>query len=301
MDARHIYGLLVFTLLVSSAIFLAGFVVFQWARGAPKIRKVASVAVLYVLLFVLLVILYLPIEPFDATLLTATAVALAEGIILGMVVGGIFSVARRIIRRRRRLRADEEQQLAEKKQLAEEGERLAGRRRLPTREELLEEVERRAAESQARSQERQARRNAQKKEREEEQRKHIESLLHRNAVRDDINYMSGAQFEEFMAGVLRQKGYAVEKTKATGDQGVDLLLPDFDGKRIAVQLKRYTGPVGNSAVQATFAGMGHYRAEQGWVINLAFNQDALALSRRVQNYQTDITEFTELDGVWLSS
>lgn len=42
-------------------------------------------------------------------------------------------------------------------------------------------------------------------------------------------------------------------------------------------------------------------AEQGWVINLAFNQDALALSPRVEDYQTDITEFTQLGGVWLSS
>jgi peptide/nickel transport system substrate-binding protein len=42
-------------------------------------------------------------------------------------------------------------------------------------------------------------------------------------------------------------------------------------------------------------------AEQGWVINLAFNQDALALTSRVLNYQTDITQFTQLDGVSLSS
>ncbi len=92
--------------------------------------------------------------------------------------------------------------------------------------------------------------------------------------------MSGLEFERFMANLFRQKGYAVEETKATGDQGVDLLLPDFEGKRIAVQLKRYTGPVGNAAVQATFAGMAHYQANKGWIITTStFTKSARELAR----------------------
>jgi HJR/Mrr/RecB family endonuclease len=114
----------------------------------------------------------------------------------------------------------------------------------------------------------------------ETQRRHIESLLRRESVRDEINYMSGLEFERFMANLFRQKGYAVEETKATGDQGVDLLLPDFEGKRIAVQLKRYTGPVGNAAVQATFAGMAHYQANKGWIITTStFTKSARELAR----------------------
>jgi peptide/nickel transport system substrate-binding protein len=41
--------------------------------------------------------------------------------------------------------------------------------------------------------------------------------------------------------------------------------------------------------------------EEGWVINLAINQGALALSKRVQGYQADITQFTNLGGVWVES
>jgi peptide/nickel transport system substrate-binding protein len=59
--------------------------------------------------------------------------------------------------------------------------------------------------------------------------------------------------------------------------------------------------IDRDARKQTYDRLQQLSAEQGWVINLAFNQDALALSPRVQNYQTDITEFTELDGVWLSS
>jgi restriction system protein len=46
---------------------------------------------------------------------------------------------------------------------------------------------------------------------------------------------------------------------------VDLLL-NIDERRVAVQLKRYTGPVGNAAVQQALAGMIHYKAKEAWVI-----------------------------------
>ena len=122
-------------------------------------------------------------------------------------------------------------------------------------------------------------------ERQEQERLRIESLLRWDAVRDEINYIGGAEFEKCMANFLRRQGYAVEETPLSGDQGVDLVLPDFDGKRVVVQLKRYTRPVGNVAVQATFAGMAHYRAEEGWIITTsAFTKSAreLAKSTRVR-------------------
>ncbi|HKG25180.1 MAG TPA: ABC transporter substrate-binding protein, partial [Thermomicrobiales bacterium] len=40
-------------------------------------------------------------------------------------------------------------------------------------------------------------------------------------------------------------------------------------------------------------------AEEGWVINLAFTQDALALSKRIKGYQPDITQVTNLGSVWV--
>ena len=78
-------------------------------------------------------------------------------------------------------------------------------------------------------------------------RRRIEAMLHPDRVRDEIHYMSGPEFERFMADLLRQKGYEVEETPLSGDQGVDLVLPDLDGKRVVIQLKRWTGPVGNKA------------------------------------------------------
>jgi HJR/Mrr/RecB family endonuclease len=131
---------------------------------------------------------------------------------------------------------------------------------------------------------------------EEQQRQRVESLLRRDAVADEINYMSGAEFERFMAKVFRQQGYEVEETPLSGDQGVDLILPDLDGKRVVVQLKRWTGPVGNKAVQATFAGMAHYGADEGWIITTStFTKSARALAKSTRVRLIDGREL----GEWL--
>jgi restriction system protein len=121
---------------------------------------------------------------------------------------------------------------------------------------------------------------AERERREEQERLRIESLLRRDVVQDEINYMSGAEFEKFMTDLFRPRGYAVEETPASGDQGVDLILPDYDGKRVAVQLKRWSGPVGNAVVGATFGGMAHYRAEEGRIITTStFTPKARELAR----------------------
>jgi restriction system protein len=99
-------------------------------------------------------------------------------------------------------------------------------------------------------------------------------------VWDEINYMSGAEFEKFMANLFRQQGYAVQETSASRDQGVNLILPDYDGKRVAVILKRWSGPVDRAVVGATFGGMTHYGAEEGWVITTStFTPRARELAR----------------------
>ena len=61
---------------------------------------------------------------------------------------------------------------------------------------------------------------------------------------------------------------------------MDLILSDYDGKRVAVQLKRWSGPVGNAVDSATFGGMAHYQAEEGWIITTStFTPKARELAR----------------------
>ena len=136
------------------------------------------------------------------------------------------------------------------------------------------------------------------RQKEKEKRLRIEALFRRDVVRDEINYMTGSEFERFMADLFRQKGYAVQETRATGDQGVDLLL-NLDDKKIAVQLKRWTGPVGNSVVAATFAGMAHYEAVEGWIITTStFTRSARELARSTRVRLIDGKELADwLEGL----
>jgi len=78
-----------------------------------------------------------------------------------------------------------------------------------------------------------------------------------------VSAMSGAEFERFIGKLYTRLGYAVSLTQGGADQGVDLILCKDDHK-IAVQAKRWTGIVGNKAVQEVMAGKLYYGYSHGW-------------------------------------
>ena len=70
--------------------------------------------------------------------------------------------------------------------------------------------------------------------------------------------LTGFEFEDYMAQVLRDNGFRhVEVTVECGDQGVDILAVR-GGKTYAIQCKNYAGAVGNTAVQEAYAGAEYY-------------------------------------------
>jgi restriction system protein len=73
--------------------------------------------------------------------------------------------------------------------------------------------------------------------------------------------LRGTDFEDFIAEVFEGLGFSVRATKATGDQGVDLIVRGR-GRLIAVQAKGCEGGVGNKAVQEVYAGMDFYRCRE---------------------------------------
>ena len=94
--------------------------------------------------------------------------------------------------------------------------------------------------------------------------------------------MSGPQFEAFMANVFKALGYRTSVLGGSGDQGVDILLVDRNGQRIAVQCKNHSKRVGNRPVQEVFAGMKHHRCDQAWVVApTGYTKGAYDLARSV--------------------
>lgn len=96
---------------------------------------------------------------------------------------------------------------------------------------------------------------------------------------DDVDNMSGVEFEKYIADLFRHQGYMFETTALSGDLGVDLIIVK-DGVRTAVQAKRYSKPVNQAAIREAVAGMKYYKCTQAMVItNSHFTKLATQLAQ----------------------
>jgi len=112
----------------------------------------------------------------------------------------------------------------------------------------------------------------------------FESSLNKEESFDwgELESLSGLEFEKFLVKLFRHNGYGAEITKGSGDQGADMILEDDLGNKIAVQAKKWQGPVGNSAIQQVVASKKFYDCDNAWVIstNNKFTKSAIALAKR---------------------
>lgn len=94
----------------------------------------------------------------------------------------------------------------------------------------------------------------------------------------DIDIMDGHEFEEFVASLFSKMGYSVQITKASGDQGIDVIATRND-TTIGIQCKCYGDKVGNTAVQEVVAGKNYYNCNKVMVIsNNYFTPSAVKLA-----------------------
>lgn len=98
----------------------------------------------------------------------------------------------------------------------------------------------------------------------------------------EIDNMNGWQFEEMITTLFTKMGYVANRTKMTGDQGVDVIARR-DNEILAIQAKCYTSQnVGNKAVQEVYTGMSYYGANDAYVItNQYFTKSAQELAHRI--------------------
>lgn len=115
--------------------------------------------------------------------------------------------------------------------------------------------------------------------------KHISSSIDKfsktnenHSTMQEIDMMSGYDFENYMYMVYKNLGYLVEQTPFSGDQGADLIIHTEDGK-VAMQVKRYSRNVGNRAIQEVVASKNYYGCTKCAVItNSYFTQHAIDLA-----------------------
>ncbi len=96
---------------------------------------------------------------------------------------------------------------------------------------------------------------------------------------EEIDTMSGTEFEDFMAEILHRSGVEViELTKASGDFGADIIVI-HEGERTTVQCKRYSKPIGVKAVQEAISAKDYYKCTKAAVItNSDFTRQARELA-----------------------
>ena len=96
---------------------------------------------------------------------------------------------------------------------------------------------------------------------------------------DDIDLMTGVEFEGIIAKIFTKLGFHVTITKASGDQGIDVLA-EKGVQRIGIQAKCYGSSVGNSAIQEAVAGKAFYNLTKVMVItNNVFTPSAVSLAQ----------------------
>ncbi|MEZ4634382.1 MAG: restriction endonuclease [Caldilineaceae bacterium] len=77
--------------------------------------------------------------------------------------------------------------------------------------------------------------------------------------------MDPIAFERFVGQHFAKMGYKVENTRASGDEGIDLIIRS--GRRMAVvQCKRYGGTVGQPVVRDLYGVMVHTGADEAYLV-----------------------------------
>jgi restriction system protein len=78
--------------------------------------------------------------------------------------------------------------------------------------------------------------------------------------------LSPTDYEQYCAEQLRSAGWSADTTKASGDQGSDIIA-EKRNLRLVVQCKLYNHPVGNKAVQEVAAARAHEQADKAVVVS----------------------------------
>jgi len=92
--------------------------------------------------------------------------------------------------------------------------------------------------------------------------------------------MNGLDYEYFCANILQELGWNAKVSKASGDQGADIVATKINIPSIAIQCKKYSKPVGNKAVQEVISGQVFYKTKKAVVVtNNSYTKSAKELAK----------------------
>ena len=99
---------------------------------------------------------------------------------------------------------------------------------------------------------------------------------------DSVDKLSGVEFESIVGEIYKTKGYKITFTPSTGDYGVDVIA-ELNNTKLAIQVKRYSRPVGVKAIQEVASGAQFYKADKAVVVtNSTFTDNAKKMSNKLK-------------------
>lgn len=123
--------------------------------------------------------------------------------------------------------------------------------------------------------------------------KYLHELADESAILPLVE--TAEDYEKFCADQLTNAGWQTARTRASGDQGIDIVATK-DGVTAVFQCKWYSQPVGNKAVQEVLAGKLFQEAELAGVLsNARYTPSARHLANRTGVHllhHSQIDEFT---------
>lgn len=91
---------------------------------------------------------------------------------------------------------------------------------------------------------------------------------------DEIDRMSGREFEQYLEALFTKLGYQVERTPYVGDYGADLVVRK-EGVKTVIQAKRHKSRVGVKAIGEVLRAKGNYGCSSAMLItNSSFTRQA---------------------------
>lgn len=113
--------------------------------------------------------------------------------------------------------------------------------------------------------------------------------------RYDPYRMTPGEFEDWCRDMLRQQGWVASVLGGSGDQGADVLATRGQ-RRLVIQCKYYSFPVGNAAVQEVYAAKSFYRASHAAVVtNSTYTNGGIDLANKTGVILLSANDLINLD------
>ncbi len=124
------------------------------------------------------------------------------------------------------------------------------------------------------------------------------SLSKKTAQLEEIEEMNGVQFEDRVVETLEAYGFRVEKTPATGDKGIDIIIY-LRGKKICLQLKHWKDKVGGPVVRDAYGSKALNRCDKFFILTThGFSSRAVEAAKKLNIHLITYEELLEQLEEW---